>query len=67
MPSAQTLKRIHQITWWLIFGGLFAITFGLILREAAIGGAWSLLCGGGIVCVVGVALVFWRSRLREAP
>ena len=67
MPSAQTLKRIHQITWWLIFGGLFAITFGLILREAAIGGATSLLYGGTIACVIGVALILWRSRLQETP
>ena len=67
MPSAQTLKRIHQVTWWLIFGGLFAITFGLILREAAIGGASPLLGIGAIACVVGVGLVFWRARLQEIP
>jgi hypothetical protein len=67
MPSAQTLKRIHQITWWLIFGGLFAITFGLVLREAAIGGATSFLYVGGIACVIGVALIFWRATLRETP
>jgi hypothetical protein len=56
-------SRLETWTWVLIFGGLLAMCLGWFL--APIRGPWGelLMTGGAIAAVVGVVLIFVRSRM----
>ena len=59
----RSKARLDLLIWVLIFAGMFAIALGIATRPAAPATGWSMMVGGGIACVVGVVLVWVRSRL----
>lgn len=63
MAAAQTLQRVHQLIWALIYGGLLTLVLGLATArtDAALG--WSLGAAGGVLAAVGVVLIGVRARL----
>jgi len=55
--------RLEKWIWTLIYGGLFLVVLGIATgrTEPALG--WSMAVPGGVIAVVGFALIYVRSRL----
>lgn len=64
MASALSLKRLQQLIWVLIYGGLLSVVLGLSMQRFEPTTGWSLVTGGGLVALVGVVLIFVRARLK---
>lgn len=64
-PSARKLERMEAIIWVLIYGGLIAIVFGLVIRGTSVGASWSLGIAGAAVIAVGVVMIWMRSRMKS--
>jgi hypothetical protein len=60
-PHATLEKWI----WVLIYGGLFAVILGIATGriEEALG--WSIAVPGAVLALVGVVLIYVRSRLKD--
>ncbi|MES2975280.1 MAG: hypothetical protein V4757_16815 [Pseudomonadota bacterium] len=65
MASPRTINLIDKLIWRLIYGGLFVLVFGLILRSGGMGMNWLLVAGGTCLAIAGAVLLYVRSRLRE--
>ncbi len=55
--------RVGVLIWVFIYGGLFVLAIGLALREVHGLLAGSVSIGGLAALVVGIALIWYRSRL----
>ncbi len=64
MASLLALKRVQQLVWVLIYGGLMTLVLGLSVRRVDDALGWSLVIGGGFVALVGVVLIFVRARMK---
>jgi hypothetical protein len=67
MPTARTLARLDALIWTLIYGGLFALILGIASHDETVIGGWSLSVLGALLTLVGVVLIFVRSRMKETP
>jgi len=58
-------QRIGQLVWVLIYGGLLAMSLGWFVAPRQ--GPWGelLIGGGGVAAVVGVVLIYARSRMKS--
>jgi uncharacterized membrane protein HdeD (DUF308 family) len=66
MACARTLRRVEQLAWVLIYGGLFAILAGFVLHGVEDASGWPLFLAGTFAAVAGIALILVRSRLDES-
>lgn len=57
-------STIERLTWILIYGGLLVVCLGVAVRSDAAGMGTVLMTGGGVVAVVGFALIYVRSRIK---
>jgi hypothetical protein len=57
--------KLEKWIWILIYGGLFLVILGIATgrTEPAIG--WSMAVPGGVIALVGFALIYVRSRLND--
>jgi hypothetical protein len=53
------------LTWMLIYGGLLSVIFGLAVGSANPVLAQWLGYGGSLVTVVGIVMIYIRSRMKE--
>jgi hypothetical protein len=67
MAKKSTLLWIQRLVWIYIYGGLLAIVMGVFLARADIGLARVIQGVGAVFVVIGVALIYVRSRLKETP
>lgn len=67
MASRSTLMWIQRLVWICIYGGLLAIVLGVFLAQAEPEQASSIQSVGGVFVVIGVLLIYVRSRLKETP
>ena len=67
MATPRSVGWVDRLAWVLIFGGLAALVLGLAARGFDAATAWTLIVAGGVAAAAGIALVWVRSRLREAP
>ena len=65
MTTLQHLKRLQQLIWVLIYGGLLALVLGLSAQRSNDALGWSMVCVGGLVALFGFVLIYVRSRLHE--
>ncbi|MDB5882480.1 MAG: hypothetical protein JWP43_2358 [Ramlibacter sp.] len=65
MPTAKTIAWIERLIWILIYVGLFAVVLGLaaLSHHVAAALSWLLIVSGAILAVIGVVLIWVRSRL----
>lgn len=64
----KRLARLETLIWTLVYGGLLSALVGFfMLRDGDGGDGQWLLAGGAVAAVVGVVLIFVRSRLHEDP
>ena len=59
--------RIEAFIWPLIFGGMLVGSLGFSLQREREAIGWALVAIGACSIVVGVALVWARSRLPDGP
>lgn len=64
MTSISTLKRMQQLTWVLIYGGLLTLVLGVSVRRTDDALGWTLLAVGAMVALAGFALVLMRARMK---
>ncbi len=65
MAARQTLQRLQNLIWVLVYGGLLTLVLGLATRRFDDALGWSLVLGGGGVAAVGFGLIYVRSLLKE--
>ena len=66
MTTPVNLKRIQQLIWVLIYGGLLTLVLGLSVERQDDALGWSMVVGGGCIALFGVVLIFVRSRLKAS-
>lgn len=59
------LARLEKLIWTLIYGGLLTLLVGLYMGRRQAGSGSALVAVGVALAVVGVVLIYVRSRLRE--
>ncbi len=59
-------KVIERITWVMIYGGLLVVGLAFALRDTHAVLAWTLGVAGAIETLIGVALIWVRSRMPES-
>ena len=64
MTTPVNLKRIQQLIWVLIYGGLLTLVLGLSVERQDDAMGWSMIVGGGCIALFGVVLIYVRSRLK---
>jgi len=58
-------ETLDVLIWVLIYAGLIGIGLGLAIErnDAALG--WGVASASGIIAIVGAALVYVRSRVKD--
>ena len=64
-PSGMKKSTLDQSVWTFIYGGLLLVMVGLWARDVASGPGTVLAGLGGLFVLVGVVLVWVRSRRAE--
>ncbi len=66
MATAKTLQWIERLVWILIYGGLFMLVLGIAIgrQDAPLG--WVFAIPGVVLALVGVVLIYVRSRLDRS-
>ena len=64
MTSISNLKRMQQLTWVLIYGGLLTLVLGISVQRTDDALGWTLLAVGAVVALAGFALVLMRARMK---
>ena len=59
------LMRLERTIWTLIYTGLLAVVLGVFMDRGGSAAGVTVSIIGAAVAVVGVVLIFVRSRMRE--
>ncbi len=59
------LMRLETLIWVLIYGGLLTLVIGGFMARDQDGAGLGMMVVGGLLALVGVGLIYVRSRLRE--
>ncbi|MFM1909061.1 MAG: hypothetical protein RL459_120 [Pseudomonadota bacterium] len=65
MASKQQLKRVQALVWILIYGGLLGIVVSAFMGPSDAATIFTLRVCGSMAVMVGVALIYLRSRMTE--
>jgi hypothetical protein len=63
----QHIQWLQRAIWVLVYGGLLTLVLGLSVQRSDAVLGWSLFVGGISAAVLGVALIFVRSKIKEIP
>jgi hypothetical protein len=58
-------STVETWVWVLLYGGLLALSLSIFIARADAGIGWTLGVGGGLAALVGVLLIYLRSRMKE--
>jgi hypothetical protein len=64
MASLLNLKRMQQLIWVLIYGGLLTLVLGVSVQRTDYALGWSMVAGGAVLALIGLGLVFVRARMK---
>jgi len=67
MASKKTLLWVQRLVWIYIYGGLLAVVLGIFLSRTDVALAHVIQSVGVVFVVIGVVLIYVRSRLKETP
>ncbi|MBP6850168.1 MAG: hypothetical protein KA164_01110 [Rhodoferax sp.] len=59
------LARLETLIWILIYGGLLTLIVGAFMGRSEEGAGGEVMVVGALLAVVGVVLIYVRSRLHE--
>ncbi len=65
--SKKTLLWIQRLVWIYIYGGLLAIVLGIFVARSDIALARTMQGVGLFFVILGIVLIYVRSRLKETP
>jgi hypothetical protein len=65
MVAKIVLTRLQKLIWVYIYGGLLGIVIASFVRATDESTAWWMTAIGGAAVVLGVVLIYVRSRLEE--
>ena len=63
---AAAVARLQKWAWILIYVGIVMVAFGLSLRSSDALLAWSIGLPGAVLIVVGIMMIWVRSRIKDA-
>jgi len=58
-------SSLDTLIWVLIYGGLLLLSLGIFVARSSNGLGAALGVAGGLAALVGVVLIFVRSRMRS--
>lgn len=61
------VSTVDTLIWVLVYGGLILVGLGLSVQRSSVGLGYGVAILGGVVTVVGFALIYVRSRMKELP
>ncbi len=67
MANAKNLKRLQNLIWILIYGGLLTLVLGVFTERIDDNLGWGMVVAGGIAALIGLVLIFVRARLKLTP
>lgn len=67
MATLKTIKRLQNLIWILVYGGLLTLVLGVFTERSDDVLGWTMVVAGGGVAAIGFALIFVRARLRPEP
>ena len=65
--TARAIAWLDRLIWALVYAGLFAVVFGIVLAPRDVVAGWSLGVIGAVVAAAGFVLVWVRSRIPDTP
>ncbi len=65
--SKKTLLWIQRLVWIYIYGGLLAVVMGIFVARVDIALARTMQGVGLFFVILGIVLIYVRSRLKETP
>jgi hypothetical protein len=60
-------STVDALIWVLVYGGLILVGLGLSVQRTDDGLGYGVIVVGSIAAVVGFALIYVRSRMKELP
>lgn len=57
--------KLEKWTWILIYAGLFLMTLGIATARTDTVLGWSMATPGALAAVIGVVLIYLRSRIKD--
>ena len=60
-------STVDTLIWALVYGGLILVGLGFSVQRADNGLGYGLAIVGSLATVVGFALIYVRSRMKELP
>lgn len=66
MASPIVINRVQLLIWVAIYGGLLSIVLATFVGRNDESVAWWMTAVGGVFVVIGVILIYVRSRLKES-
>ena len=60
-------STVDTLIWVLVYGGLIGVGLGLSVQRSDPGLGYGVAIVGGVLAVVGFALIYVRSRMKELP
>ena len=61
----NTARRLETWVWVLIYIGLGLVGLGLSVQRNAAALGWSIVAFGSVAAVVGIVLIWLRSRITH--
>lgn len=66
MAATQSHATLEKWIWILIYGGLFLLILGIATGRTEVALGWSMAVPGVVIALVGVVLIYVRSRLKDS-
>ena len=61
----MNIQRVESWVWLLIYGGMGLLGLGLSVQSTNATMGWSMVALGGAGALIGVVLIWVRSRMRD--
>ena len=65
MTASKPHATLEKWIWILIFGGAFMVIFGIATGRTDEALGWSMAVPGAVVAIIGVVLIYVRSRYKD--
>lgn len=62
--TINNLKRLQQLIWVFIYGGLLTLVLGLSVQRNDASLGFTIALSGGGLALLGAVLIYVRSRLK---